>query len=94
MNKSKDIISIIDNIRNLGIGYIELIKNVNNDDLPDFNLLYKKSLFNKEKMISNDYTTFQKLLDENSNNDIVNLYNSYKYIINSYNTENEKHFYI
>lgn len=92
MNKSKDIISIIDNIRNLGIGYIELIKNVNNDDLPDFNLLYKKSLFNKEKIISNDFTTFRKLLDENSNNHIVNLYNSYKYIINSYNTEEWKKF--
>lgn len=92
MNKSKDIISIIDNIRNLGIGYIELIKNVDNDDLPDFNLLYKKSLFNKEKMTSNDFKTFQKLLDENSNNHIVNLYNSYKYIINSYNSEEWKTF--
>lgn len=92
MNKSKDIISIIDNIRNLGIGYIDLIKNVNNDDLPDFNLLYKKSLFNKEEVISNDFITFQKLLDKNSNNHIVNLYNSYKYIINSYNTEEWKEF--
>nr|QWS78885.1 hypothetical protein [Mycoplasma anserisalpingitidis] len=49
MNKSKDIISIIDNIRNLGIGYIELIKNVNNDDLPDFNLLYKNLYSIKKK---------------------------------------------